>query len=370
MTKVTIGRTQEKALKDLRDKYADWACPALDMVKEMRTILIGNAVVEPLLEIYFRPDQEAEFCWPYELLELIGELPVVRIFDDPVDSKVVYDQKLDLPIDVLVVIASPSSMPALAGDAEIDRINRALRSYYNTIARFDIVTGANTADQTQDRVQQKRYQIVEIIAHGTDAGDKGGAVFFEGDEREPLEYAGDDLAQLLRRDDGHVPTVVVLNGCLTGGTHAPSSGQYYSVAWHLLNDRFPAVIAMQAKVSAGLAAQAGAEFFTAFLKTGVLDACVAKMRVKLIPDLRYAPILATGSGFKRELLSVESQQFVRKVDEMNKMVTDLIEEKNCAKLVRYLTKTIDSRWYPLIDQRDEAARLLLTSVADELHLPL
>jgi hypothetical protein len=204
-------------------------------------------------------------------------------------------------------------------------------------------------------------------------------VFFEGDEREPLEYAGDDLAHLLRQDDGHVPSIVVLNGCLTSGAHAPSSGRYYSVAWHLLNNRFPAVIAMQAKVSASLAAQAGAEFFTAFLKpegldpsvkTGVLDACVKRMRLKLMPDLWYAPILATRRGFNRELLSVESQQFVRKVDEMNKMVTVLIEKKNCAELVRYLTKIIDSRWYPLIDKRNEAAKLLLTSVADELQLPL
>jgi hypothetical protein len=372
MTKVKIGRIQEEALKDLRARYADWTYPALDMVKEMRTILSGNAVVEPPLEIYFRPDQEAEFCWPYELFELLGEPPVVRIFDDPGDSEIVYDHQLALPIDVLVVIASPPSMPALAGKEEIDLINTRLGSYHNTLARFDIVKGANTAGQTQDRVQQRRYQIVEIIAHGTDAGDKGGAVFFEDDEGKPLQYAGDDLAHLLRRDDGHVPTVVVLNGCLTSGTHAPSSGRYYSVAWHLLNDRFPAVIAMQAKVTASLAAQAGTEFFYTFLKTGGLDACVEKMRVKLRPELWYAPILATGSGFKRELLSVESQEFVRTVDEMNKMVTKLIQEKNCAELVRYLTQTIDSQWYPLIDkrQRSAAAQLLLTSVADELQLPL
>jgi hypothetical protein len=369
MTKVMIGRAQEKALKDLRDRYASWTFPALDMVKEMRAILIGNAVVEPPLEIYFRPDQEAEFCWPYELL---NEPPVVRIFDDPGDSKSVNDPQLALPIDVLVVIASPQNMPALADNKEIDLIRKALDSYYNTIARFDIVMGANTAGQTQDRVQQKRYQIVEIITHGTDAGDKGGAVFFEGDEREPLEYAGDDLAHLLRRDDGHVPAVVVLNGCLTSGTHAPSSGQYYSVAWHLLNDCFPAVIAMQAKVSANLAAQAGAEFFSALLKKGSLDACVEAMRLKLMPNSWYAPILATRRGFNRELLSVESQEFVRTVDEMNEMVTRLIHKKNCAELVRYLTKTIDSQWYLLIDKdkRNEAAQLLLTSVADELQLPL
>ena len=94
------------------------------------------------------------------------------------------------------------------------------------------------------------------------------------------------------------------------------------------------------------------------------------MRSKLTPDQGYAPILATRAGFNRELFSDESRQFVREVDGMNKMVTRLINKKDCTKLVRYLTKKIDSRYYPLIDKRGEVAQLLLTSVADELQLPL
>jgi CHAT domain len=205
-------------------------------------------------------------------LSLSRLTPVVRYLEiDDVPKPL----RLDPPLHVLGVIASPSDYPGLDVATEWARLKDALSPLEEAgVVDVELLSTA-TVDELLEVLQRGTYHVLHFIGHGgfRESSDEG-VVLFEDGAGQSHQVTGEELGILLQ--DHPTLRLVVLNSCegARGGVGDPFSG----TAQSLVRRRIPAVVAMQFEITDTAALRFSRSFYGALASNYPVDAAVAESR--------------------------------------------------------------------------------------------
>jgi hypothetical protein len=205
-------------------------------------------------------------------LALSSWTPLVRYLDLP---RRVAPLKVEPPLRILVMIASPADHPQLDVESEWARLNEGLADLMGTGAVELHRLKAPTLTGLQRELLLRQYHAFHFIGHGGfDEPTGDGVLMMEGTGGRARIVPGRDLGTILH--DHRSMRLAVLNACEGGRTSAadPFSG----TAQSLVRAGIPAVVAMQFEIS-DVAAVAFAHAFYAAIALGLpVDASVTEAR--------------------------------------------------------------------------------------------
>lgn len=223
------------------------------------------------------PDLDA-VPWEYlydtglgRFITLSQETPVVRLLDALERPPVV---SVDAPLRVLVMISSPSDMPALA----VDREEQLLRATTGDLVKSGQVELTVLEDATLGGLQRALlddFHVFHFIGHGGfDAQAQEGVLVLERADGTAHRVSGARLGTLLH--DARLLQLAVLNAC--EGARTSGSDAFSGVAQALVRQGLPAVVAMQTEISDRAALVFSHEFYY-FLTRGLgIDAAMCEVR--------------------------------------------------------------------------------------------
>jgi hypothetical protein len=193
--------------------------------------------------------------------------------------------RAELPLRILVAIASPRDLPALDGEAELTRIQRALAlPVEHGLIQFDVLP--KTIKRALRDTLLTSYHVLHFIGYG--AVNQGvESLAFEDNYGDLDPVDGRTLGTLL----ANTPVrLVVLNACQSAQrAHSEQSAQALAgVGPALVEAGIPAVVAMQFAVADDSAATFAQDFYGMLSRYVPVDECVARAREGLM--------LAAGAG--------------------------------------------------------------------------
>lgn len=205
-------------------------------------------------------------------LALSAETPVVRYLDLP---DLILPMTVTTPLRLLVLIASPTDYPQLDVEQEWARLKAALAELERRgLLVIERVEDARLA-VLQQRLRQQDYHILHFIGHGGfDAQTQEGILLLEGQAERGQPVSGQDLGTLLH--DHRALRLVVLNAC-QGGRSAVKD-PFAGVAQSLVQQRIPAVVAMQFEITDQAAVVFAQEFYSALADNYPVDAALTEAR--------------------------------------------------------------------------------------------
>ncbi len=241
-----------------------------DLGKRFETCLNAAADRE-ILRLRLRLSEVPELSrWPWELLfhpeehrflALSAETPIVRF---PEMAQSLRPLRAAPPLTILAVIADGRERSPLAGESEWTRIEKALSPLIESgrlrLERLE----APTLLALQARLAREPVHVLHFIGHGASGAPHGeGALLFSDPAGRPAAVAGERLGSLLR--DHSSLRLAVLNAC--EGARHDETDAFTGVAQRLLQQRIPAVVAMQRAIT-NRAAVTFAQGFYASLAAG------------------------------------------------------------------------------------------------------
>ena len=202
---------------------------------------------------------------------LSANSPIVRFLDVP---GVTTPLKIEPPIKVLVVIASPADFEQLQVEDEWSRLDEALRPM--------IESGALALERLEkptlaalQRALRRDYHVLHFVGHGGfDEQRQDGLLVFEDEQGRGNEVSATYLSTLLH--DADSLRLAVLNAC--DGARSSRTDQFAGVAQSLLQQGVPAVVAMQFAISDDAALTFAREFYGAFADGYPVEAALAEAR--------------------------------------------------------------------------------------------
>lgn len=205
-------------------------------------------------------------------LTLSNETPLVRYLELP---ERIEPLTAEPPLNILVMISSPSDQVKLDVEQEWSNVRHALETHESkgtvTLTRLDEAT----LTALQQQLRKKDYHIFHFIGHGEfDRKDNDGTLLFENKDETTHTVTGRDLGTLL--SDQKAMRVVVLNAC--EGGRASRDSQFAGVAQSLVQAGIPAVVAQQFKVADDAAIALAREFYGALADGYPVDAAVTEGR--------------------------------------------------------------------------------------------
>lgn len=218
----------------------------------------------------------AQLPWEYlyhrDFLALSAETPVVRYLDVPQSIKPL---SIKPPLNILVVIASPSDYPQLNVEAEWERLQEALKELRGrgliTLKRL----AKPTVDELQRELRQGDYHVFHFIGHGDfDPGTRAGTLLFEDDQGKGRMVQSQVLKILLH--DESTLRLAVLNACR--GARSSQQDPLLGTAQSLVTAGIPAVVAMQFAVSDALAITFARSFYEAIADNVPVEAALSEAR--------------------------------------------------------------------------------------------
>lgn len=256
--------------------------------------------------------EPAELAWlPWEFLydqqsrqfvALSTKTPIVRYVEWPYGSQTL---PVELPIRILVMIASPRDYPELDVNRERQRLERSL-SFLDQQGLVEIdVMSRPTLVALQNRLRQNTYHIFHFIGHGVyDEERERGVLILEDERGQGQQVSGELLANLL---GDHISLrLAVLNAC-DGATISPCETGYCEpfsgVGQALVQGRpgIPAVVAMQFAITDDAAIIFTGEFYEALIAAGYpVDAAVSEARKAIRVGLRNTVEWATPVLYMRD----------------------------------------------------------------------
>ncbi len=206
-----------------------------------------------------------------EFLSLSRLTPIIRYLnvqqpDNPVP--------LELPLRVLVVIASPPGYDPLDLDRERKLIQDSWAKQDNVEVEF-IQRAA--IQELQDRLVEKPYHILHFMGHGDFDQETGrGVVLLEDEHGQAQRVDGETLGILLR--DAKLG-LVFLNACRTAqSAQGQGLNPFAGVATAMVLAGVPAVVAMQFPISDEAAITFAQRFYPLLARDNPVDAAVAEGR--------------------------------------------------------------------------------------------
>lgn len=205
-------------------------------------------------------------------LALSAETPLVRYLELP---DLILPVAITPPLRLLVIIASPTDYPQLDVEQEWGRLKTALADLEQRgLLVIERVEDARLA-VLQQRLRQRTYHILHIIGHGGfDAQQQEGVLLLEDQAARSYPISGQDLGTLLH--DHRSLRLVVLNAC-QGGRSA-GNDPFAGVAQRLVQQRMPAVVAMQFAITDQAAIVFAQEFYSALADNYPVDAALTEAR--------------------------------------------------------------------------------------------
>ena len=206
-------------------------------------------------------------------LALNPRTPVVRYVEVPTTTSPL---KTELPLRILVVIASPKDQTALDTAAEKGRIAAALDPLQEQgLVKVNYIEGPDTWTRLIDAMRPNEIHILHFIGHGAfDPANKEGVLVMENEDGSSM-YIPSELTRILLEGKTRL-RLVVLNACL--GTQAEESQPLSSVASGMVYAGVPAVIAMQFEVSDTAAQTIASTFYKSLALNFPVDAALTEAR--------------------------------------------------------------------------------------------
>jgi YVTN family beta-propeller protein len=229
----------------------------------------------------------ADLPWEYlydrdarRFLALSEWTPLVRYLDLPGRIRPLPVQP---PLQVLVLVASPTDFPPLDVDGEWARLHEALGDLQRAgRVRLERAPGGTMAE-LQRQLRRGQHHVFHYIGHGRYDPELGdGQLAMEGPTGRAQPISGSDLGALLH--DHRTLRLGLLNSCegARGGRTDPYSG----TAQSLVYQGIPAVVAMQFEITDRAAVVFTRGFYEAVADGYPLDAAMAEARkaIRLQPN--------------------------------------------------------------------------------------
>ncbi len=232
-----------------------------------------------------RAPQLADVPWEYlypsslrQFLVLSTKTPVVRYLEQP---RAVPPLTVAPPLQVLVVVCSPTNLATLDVDAEVGRIRQALAGLEQSgQVRLTVLPHATLAD-LRGTLRRSPFHVLHFIGHGGFDDNSGeGMLAFEDGLHLAHLISGSALATVIHDQDKL--RLVVLNAC-EGARQSPAD-PFGGVAQNLVAQGVPAVVAMQFEITDEAATVFSAEFYHAIADGYPIDAALAEARVAVFSD--------------------------------------------------------------------------------------
>ncbi len=207
-----------------------------------------------------------------------SETPVVRFLDLP---QRIAPLRVALPLRVLVMIASPRNLKRLDTEGEWDRLQESLADLLRGgQIRLERLPAA-TLDALRLRARGAPFHVFHFIGHGGfDEAAQDGVLQFEDETGMSYPVRGELLGMQLH--DHRSLRLAVLNAC--EGARSSRQDPFSGVAQSLLQQRVPAVIAMQFEISDAAAKVFASEFYRAVAEGNPVDAAVCESRKALFKE--------------------------------------------------------------------------------------
>lgn len=206
-----------------------------------------------------------------EFLSLSKFTPIVRYLnvqhpDNPVP--------LELPLRVLVVIASPPGYPPL----DLERERWLIRDSWAGRGNVEVEFIQRAAIQgLQDRLAEKPYHILHFMGHGDFDPETGRGVLLLEDERGQAQMIDGETLGILLRDAKM--GLVFLNACETAqSAQGQGLNPFAGVATAMVMAGIPAVVAMQFPISDAAAITFAQRFYPLLARDYPVDTAVAEGR--------------------------------------------------------------------------------------------
>ncbi len=223
--------------------------------------------------------QLAELPWEYlydprlnRFLALSSRLSLVRYLELP---EPIRPLAINPPLKVLVVVSNPDDRAPLEEDAEWSMLKQALGGLESrgrlSLTRLE----AATLPRLEAQLRQQPCHILHFIGHGGfDQERKDGYLVFADGPARSAEVGCRRLSTLLH--DHTALRLVVLNAC-DGGRASPLN-PFAGVAQNLIQQRVPAVVGMQYKVTNSVALTFAERFYAQVVEGFSIDAAVSRAR--------------------------------------------------------------------------------------------
>ncbi|MGF1504379.1 MAG: CHAT domain-containing protein [Chloroflexi bacterium] len=225
----------------------------------------------------------SELPWEYlhnpdssQYYVLSSETPIVRYMEM---ERRVTPLPVEPPVNILVMIASPSDQVQLDVEAEWERLNVALSG----LLEEGLVTLERLPDgrlaSLQDALAAGRYNVLHYIGHGEyDKANNRGVLLLENAQGKSHAVEASTLSVMLADHDPM--RLAVLNAC--EGSRTDKETSFGGTAQTLVQQGIPAVIAMQFKVSDIAAVRFAERFYRTVALTYPIDTALTEARKSLL----------------------------------------------------------------------------------------
>jgi hypothetical protein len=184
--------------------------------------------------------------------------------------------RIELPLRLLIVSASPQDLPPLEIDAELARIEGALtQCTQDHLIRFDILRNVTT--RALRAALREPYHALHFVGHGA-FDDDVGSLAFEDEHSDADLISGRALGTLLKNTSARL---VVLNACQSA-QDAQNARAFSGVGPALVDAGLPAVVAMQFIVGDASARIFTQDFYEMLSHYLPVDECVSQAREGLM----------------------------------------------------------------------------------------
>jgi hypothetical protein len=314
------------------------------------------------LKLRVQSPELAALPWEYlydpredEYIGLSRRTPIVRYMEP---RQPVPPLKVQPPLRILGLVASPSDLDLLDISAERQRVEGSLKEL-RTSGLLELVwlPGQTWAD-LQTAIWQGPWHIFHFIGHGGfDAERDEGVIALCSEAGTKRLLTATELGRLLGDHDSL--RLAVLNAC--EGARGGRRDVFSSTAAMLVRRGVPAVVAMQYEISDGAAIEFGTRFYAAVAHGMSVDGALAEARISMSVATRESaewgtPVLYTNApdGQLFDLESVPPQIPQAPRPGANPQVTEQLEQLWRQALSYFWT-----------DKWDEAAQLLSQIVAQQ-----
>lgn len=254
-----------------RDQVREFYYRCLGQANEQGKGLRLRLVMDPSLntlpwEFLALPPQK-------DFLALDPKTPIVRYIELPTPAAAL---KAELPLRLLVVIASPKDQAPLDTETEKKRIATALAPLEKEgLMRVAFIEGPDTWPRLIDTLRPNETHILHFIGHGAfDEQRREGLLVMETEDSHS-RFVGTEELHILLQGRSRL-RLVVLNSCL--GTQTSESEPFASVAAGMVRAGVPAVIAMQFEVSDRAAQIIAGTFYKSLALNFPVDAALTEAR--------------------------------------------------------------------------------------------
>ncbi len=228
---------------------------------------------------------------------LSSDTPIVRYLELP---ERIQSLTVKLPLQILVMISSPSNYTKLDVEIEWKKLNKALFGLVNRrLVTLDKLEEA-TLKNLHRSLRLNEYNIFHFIGHGGfDEYQQDGILILENENNLGYPVSGQYLGTLLH--DHRSLRLVMLNSC--EGARTSKKDPFAGTAQSLMQQGIPAVIAMQFDVSDQVAVTFTSEFYEAIADGCPIDFALSEARKTIYiqgNDLEWGtPVLYMRSSDER-----------------------------------------------------------------------